>query len=434
MAQFVCKMCGVSIQSSSSGVVSCPHCGLPQTQPRLDNPEHNELYIQANALRQEKNFKEAQVMFQKLLVDHPEDAELNWSVALCRYGISYGIDPLAGKPVHIISTPRKTRFVEDEHYKTALRCANNAQWPCYADEGTAIDIRIADDAERPGKKKPQQHSFKIPFFISTFAALICVAALAVVLWQYVLGPGQDYEKALSLYNSGNVIRAYDALVALDGYKDSTELAASIYDEYKAEKMKTAKVGSEILLGHYEQDNDSANGPEDIRWQVLDIQDGKALVISKQALDAHRYQTKLEDITWETCDLRQWLNGEFLNSAFSDKEKAMLQTTTATADPNPESTMDPGNPTEDRVFLLSMAEAERYFSSDEARKCGVTGYAQAHRVYLYENQNTWWWLRSPGAKQTTAGFIDGNGKIRVLGNNVDYGNGAVRPAMWIELNG
>lgn len=434
MAQFVCKMCGVSIQSSSSGVVSCPHCGLPQTQPRLDNPEHNELYIQANALRQEKNFKEAQVMFQKLLVDHPEDAELNWSVALCRYGISYGIDPLAGKPVHIISTPRKTRFVEDEHYKTALRCANNAQWPCYADEGTAIDIRIADDAERPGKKKKQQHSFKIPFFISTFAALICVAALAVVLWQYVLGPGQDYEKALSLYNSGNVIRAYDALVALDGYKDSAELASTIYEDYKAEKMKTAKVGSEILLGHYEQDNDSANGPEDIRWQVLDIQDGKALVISKQALDAHRYQTKLEDITWETCDLRQWLNGEFLNSAFSDKEKAMLQTTTAPADPNPESTMDPGNPTEDRVFLLSMAEAERYFSSDEARKCGVTGYAQAHRVYLYENQNTWWWLRSPGAKQTTAGFIDGNGKIRVLGNNVDYGNGAVRPAMWIELNG
>lgn len=434
MAQFVCKMCGVSIQSSSSGVVSCPHCGLPQTQPRLDNPEHNELYIQANALRQEKNFKEAQVIFQKLLVDHPEDAELNWSVALCRYGISYGIDPLAGKPVHIISTPRKTRFVEDEHYKTALRCANNAQWPCYADEGTAIDIRIADDAERPGKKKKQQHSFKIPFFISTFAALICVAALAVVLWQYVLGPGQDYEKALSLYNSGNVIRAYDALVALDGYKDSAELASTIYEDYKAEKMKTAKVGSEILLGHYEQDNDSANGPEDIRWQVLDIQDGKALVISKQALDAHRYQTKLEDITWETCDLRQWLNGEFLNSAFSDKEKAMLQTTTAPADPNPESTMDPGNPTEDRVFLLSMAEAERYFSSDEARKCGVTGYAQAHRVYLYENQNTWWWLRSPGAKQTTAGFIDGNGKIRVLGNNVDYGNGAVRPAMWIELNG
>ena len=156
MAQFVCKMCGVSIQSSSSGVVSCPHCGLPQTQPRLDNPEHNELYIQANTLRQEKNFKEAQVMFQKLLVDHPEDAELNWSVALCRYGISYGIDPLAGKPVHIISTPRKTRFVEDEHYKTALRCANNAQWPCYADEGTAIDIRIADEAERPGKKKQQQ--------------------------------------------------------------------------------------------------------------------------------------------------------------------------------------------------------------------------------------------------------------------------------------
>ena len=434
MAQFVCKMCGVSIQSSASGVVSCPHCGLPQTQPRLDNPEHSELYIQANALRQEKNFKEAQVMFQKLLVDHPEDAELNWSVALCRYGISYGIDPLAGKPVHIISTPRKTRFVEDEHYKTALRCANNAQWPCYADEGTAIDIRIADDAERPGKKKQQQHSFKIPFFISTFAALICVAALAVVLWQYVLGPGQDYEKALSLYNSGNVIRAYDALVALDGYKDSAELASAIYEDYKAEKMKTAKVGSEILLGHYEQDNDSANGPEDIRWQVLDIQEGKALVISKQALDAHRYQTKLEDITWETCDLRQWLNGEFLNSAFSDKEKAMLQTTTAPADPNPESTMDPGNPTEDRVFLLSMAEAERYFSSDEARKCGVTGYAQAHRVYLYENQNTWWWLRSPGAKQTTAGFIDGNGKIRVLGNNVDYGNGAVRPAMWIELNG
>ena len=44
------------------------------------------------------------------------------------------------------------------------------------------------------------------------------------------------------------------------------------------------VGTTITLGEYEQDNDVSNGPEPIKWIVLDIQDNKALILSKYLLD------------------------------------------------------------------------------------------------------------------------------------------------------
>ena len=79
----------------------------------------------------------------------------------------------------------------------------------------------------------------------------------------------------------------------------------------------------IPFGHYEQDNNPGNGPEPIEWLVLDIQDGKALLLSKYGLEAKAYNTKFVDITWENCTLRTWLNGEFLAKAFSAEEQSAI---------------------------------------------------------------------------------------------------------------
>lgn len=38
----------------------------------------------------------------------------------------------------------------------------------------------------------------------------------------------------------------------------------------------------ILFGTYEQDNDASNGREKIQWLVLEIEDNRALLISKDA--------------------------------------------------------------------------------------------------------------------------------------------------------
>ena len=242
-----------------------------------------------------------------------------------------------------------------------------------------------------------------------------------------------YNDAISLMDAGNVIEAYETLVALDGYKDSEDKANSIYDKYKVEKLKVAKAGDYVFFGACEQDNNTSNGREDIEWLVLEVKDGKALVISKYALDCKQYNTSYTNVTWETCTLRKWLNNEFLGSAFSANEKAMIPTVTVSADKNPNYSTNLGNATQDQVFLLSITEVNKYFSSDGAIQCEPTNYAVANGAWESDSGNCWWWLRSPGDFQHRAASVSDGGDVLESGDYVDFSNRAVRPALWIDLN-
>ena len=71
------------------------------------------------------------------------------------------------------------------------------------------------------------------------------------------------------------------------------------------------MGGIVRLGKYEQDGDEENGKESIDWVVLKIEDGKALIISELALDAQCYNKHSDDVTWESCSLRAWLNKNFI---------------------------------------------------------------------------------------------------------------------------
>jgi hypothetical protein len=79
---------------------------------------------------------------------------------------------------------------------------------------------------------------------------------------------------------------------------------------------------------------------------------------------------------------------------------------------------PGGPqTDDRVFLLSVSEAEYLFADDLAR---TTGF--------------WWWLRSPGSIPSYASHVSNDGKIFTNGYRVNDGSShGVRPVMWISLD-
>ncbi len=243
-----------------------------------------------------------------------------------------------------------------------------------------------------------------------------------------------YNDAIASINAKDYIKAYDLLDALGDYRDSAEKIKSIYDKYKAEKLKTAEVGDYIFFGSYEQDNNTSNGKEDVEWLVLEVKDGKVLVISKYALDCKQYNTSHTDVTWETCTLREWLNSDFINAAFSADEKEMIPTVTVSADKNPEYSTNPGNATQDQVFLLSITEANKYFSSDSARQCEPTDYAVANGTYVNSsNGNCWWWLRSPGYRRNDAAYVDTDGDVSEYGYDVNYDYYAVRPALWIDLN-
>ena len=169
-----------------------------------------------------------------------------------------------------------------------------------------------------------------------------------------------------------------------------------------------------------------------------MKDGKALVISKYALDCKCYNETYQSVTWETCTLRAWLNDDFLNSAFSESEKSKIPTVMISADANPNYSTNPGNATEDQIFLLSITEAKKYFSSDSARECQPTAYAKAQGVWTMSSGtyagNCLWWLRSIGLEQLCAALINYDGDVDQYdgGLGVNFSTYAVRPALWINL--
>ena len=203
--------------------------------------------------------------------------------------------------------------------------------------------------------------------------------------------------------------------------DATGLTLTCIASITSLSADSIKVGEYYLFGSYEQDNNEANGKEDIEWLVLDTDDNKILIISRYALDCQKYNSSFTDVTWETCSLNQWLNSTFINTAFSTEEQEMIS----------------GNDTTDKVFLLSVNEANQYFESDEERKCVPTEYAKAQGVLTIEGYTLngeatcWWWLRSPGYYSYNAAYVTYGGSVLLRGSDVHYSSYGVRPALLIN---
>lgn len=328
------------------------------------------------------------------------------------------------------------------NYETAIKLLESISGWRDADEQVIAcqrkieEIEAKAEANRLEKERIAKRNKKIAKKIAIITTpIVCAVIAFIIVLNTVIIPNVKYNDAIALMDAGNIVEAYEALVALDGYKDSADKANSIYSKYKVEKLKVAKVGDYVSFGAYEQDNNTANGKEDIEWLVLEVKDGRALVISKYALDCKRYdEDDSLDVTWETCTLREWLNNNFINAAFSAEEKAMIPTVTVSADKNPDYSRNPGKATQDQVFLLSITEANKYFSSDSARQCKTTEYAVANGAYANsDNSNCWWWLRSPGLYRNATVNVDSDGDVFKRGSRVYYDSGAVRPALWIDLN-
>ena len=299
------------------------------------------------------------------------------------------------------------------------------------EEAARLERERKAEIERKEAERIAKRNRKIAIITTP---IVCAIIAFIIVLNTLIIPNNKYNDAITLMDAGNIVEAYEALIALDGYKDSTVKANSIYDKYKTEKLKTAKVGDYVFFGAYEQDNNTSNGQEDIEWLVLEVKGGKALVISKYALDCQQYNTSYTNVTWETCTLRKWLNNNFINSAFTANEKAMIPTVTVSADKNPNFSTNPGNATQDQVFLLSITEANKYFSSDSARQCKPTEYADAGGVLVrYSEGNCCWWLRSPGYDLYYAAYVDFYGDVLGFGGDVRSDYIAVRPALWIDLN-
>ena len=140
-------------------------------------------------------------------------------------------------------------------------------------------------------------------------------------------------------------------------------------------LSSIRKGAFIKYGNYPQDIDGNKAP--IEWLILDFNEKtkEALLISRYGLDCKKYHNAFTDITWEYCDLRKWLNNDFIKLAFSEEEAKKIKVSELKNEDNPEYRTRGGNNTKDRIFCLSINEAEHYFGSDNDRQCKPTAYAR-----------------------------------------------------------
>ncbi len=267
---------------------------------------------------------------------------------------------------------------------------------------------------------------------------------AVNLFETIEGYKDSAEKiaetkyiwANKLVEQGSYVDAVKMFEVIEDYKDSAEkkMSATLLS------IKSSKVGDIITFGSYEQDNDTYNGKETIEWKVLAKEGSKALVISKYGLDVKPYNTESTSVTWETCSLRKWLNSDFLNNAFSSEEQAKILSSNLKNPDNVLFDTKGGNNTTDKVFLLSIDEAKKYFKTDEERKASATAYAKAQGAYVVDNGSCWL-LRSPGYNRIYAACVFHDGGVYEFGYDVYYRRGrddvyassiVDRPALWINF--
>ena len=191
-------------------------------------------------------------------------------------------------------------------------------------------------------------------------------------------------------------------------------------------------GECLTFGSYWQEQSGTKTP--IEWLVLQKNGNEALIISRYALECRQYHHEYADRTWENCDLRKWLNGEFLRTAFSEREQRLIKESRLGNEDNPEYRTRGGSDTRDRVFCLSISEARRYFSDDASRQCRPTRFAADGSCFVDDaNGCCYWWLRSPGHYQYRAALVNSDGELHLSGATVLNVIGTVRPAMRIVLN-
>lgn len=226
--------------------------------------------------------------------------------------------------------------------------------------------------------------------------------------------------------------------------DNKGIRPAMWISYENISLTDAEIGDLVAFGTYKQDTTVINSEglrayldEPILWEVLDIQDGKKLLITKSGLVAYNYGGS----TWENSKLRKQLKNYFYEEAFSEEEKNQIQETTLTNPDNDVYGTDGGNDTTDKVFILSIPEVEKYFGGSRDKE----NYRRATFATDYLNgagtngagNNCSWYTRTPGKDPRSVAFIDyydisPAGLINMEGCNVDVSGISIsRPAVWVQ---
>ena len=263
--------------------------------------------------------------------------------------------------------------------------------------------------------------------------------------------------------SGNI---YNTLKNAKGWDGNNDIVIN-GNKYRRLKGEDATYYTSNSANRYNWNNNYSTYHyfkyEPIKWRVLEVSNGQALLLADEVLDNQEYNKNSVNVTWETSSIRSWLNGQgalfnqpgidytrnnFINTAFSENEQKNILVTNVINNNNINYGTFGGNNTFDKIFLLAESQvyteqAKKYGfvanneTYDESRrsKCNTYAFAMGCHKSTKNNykENVCWWLRSPGSDGYIAAGVDDNGWVYGSGFYVDGSYEGVRPALYLNLS-
>lgn len=222
--------------------------------------------------------------------------------------------------------------------------------------------------------------------------VVVLAVLFIVCYHV---PSSRYQIAGLMEKIGFEELAMDSYTKLGDYSDSREQIVRL----EQKSLGTVKLGTVVTFGKEQ-------------WIVLDRQEGKALLSLYMADNKHPFHDKKEEITWENCTLRTYLNHEFISESFMPEEQKIIADTSVTNGVNPEFGTDGGKDTMDKLYLMNETEYVKY-------KKRLKDKAKTMR------------LRTPGKDATSTTYVSALKEVVTYGFPVDENGACIRPMMWVQ---
>lgn len=230
-----------------------------------------------------------------------------------------------------------------------------------------------------------------------FTTLVTYALYGCLIWCFA-------SLSDDVHNISNALSSLQLQIAHVSIKSFASSGIPSHNNASVNTSRTntpTSTGHSILLGSYPQGNaNDVSSP--IKWFVLTTDRNQSLLMSKDILDFKPYDNDNANAFWHHSALRNWLNHDFYNTAFSNKEKHQIIPYRSAHEVL----------TTDNVFLLSVDEANKLLKNS-----------------TYEVSN-WWWLRNSDSNVHTVAYVDSEGNIHTGCPNLTM-NGGVRPCIWVQ---
>lgn len=183
-----------------------------------------------------------------------------------------------------------------------------------------------------------------------------------------------------------------------------------------EEILTEEESRDMALKNAEPGQVVSFGP--FTWYVLQTDEEKITLLlehaEKQAdLRGRPYNEEMQEVTWETSSLRDWLNTSFITDHFSEEEQAKILTETTVTPDNGSYGTDGGADTQDKVRILYPSEVEAYPDILAKIKMNI-------------------WLLCPGNASDTAMFMSARHTLMDYGYAVNCTDFYVCPVFTLKL--